>query len=77
MKAVSEVGIDRQELREAAQPYCGMMGWDPAAGNPLPATLQGLGCLGDRATPRMSAPPPRPRAPSGAGAGGRGARPAA
>jgi len=42
MKAVSEVGIDREELREAVQTYCGMMGWDPAAGNPLPATLQGL-----------------------------------
>ena len=38
MKAVSEGGIDREELREAVKTYYGMMGWDPATGNPPPAT---------------------------------------
>jgi len=42
MKAVSEGGIGREELREAVQTYYGMIGWDPATVNPLPATQQEL-----------------------------------
>jgi aldehyde:ferredoxin oxidoreductase len=41
--ALSEGGIDREELRQAVHTYYGMMGWDRETGVPTPERLYELG----------------------------------
>jgi len=41
--ALSEGGIDREELEEAVRTFYGMMGWDPDTGRPTPTALHELG----------------------------------